>query len=240
MKTIGIIGFGSFGKFLAEKLSSHARVRVYSHSGRENSWMVPLEEVVAVDYLVLSIPLEAYDEMLRQIKPLLRPATVLVDVCSVKVRPIEQIQQLLPGQPLVATHPMFGPESASISFAGHTFVMCPEVSEPAAYERVKQFANSLGLGIVEMSAQEHDQEIAVVQGLTFFIAHALNTMGVYDQKLITPSFERLLTLAELDQSHSAELFATIQTGNPYAAAIRTRFVDVAQGIVAQLAENKVK
>ena len=128
MKTVGIIGFGSFGKFLAEKLSSYARVKVYSQSGRTSSWMVTLEEVVDVDYLVLAVPLDAYAEMLEAIKPIVKPHTVIVDVCSVKVRPVETIRSIMPDQPLVATHPMFGPESASVSFAGHTFVMCPEVS----------------------------------------------------------------------------------------------------------------
>ena len=226
MKTVGIIGFGSFGKFLAEKLSSYARVKVYSQSGRTSSWMVTLEEVVDVDYLVLAVPLDAYAEMLEAIKPIVKPHTVIVDVCSVKVKPVEMIRSIMPDQPLVATHPMFGPESASVSFAGHTFVMCPEVSTAEPYESIKHFANSLGLGVVEMSADEHDREIAVVQGLTFFIARALNDMGIHDQKLFTPSFERLLKLADLEKHHSLELFKTIQQGNPHTRAVRDNFIHV--------------
>ncbi|MFZ1458702.1 MAG: prephenate dehydrogenase [Candidatus Saccharimonadales bacterium] len=226
MKTVGIIGFGSFGKFLAEKLSSYARVKVYSQSGRTSSWMVTLEEVVDVDYLVLAVPLDAYMETLEAIKPIVKPHTVIVDVCSVKVKPVETIRSIMPDQPLVATHPMFGPESASVSFAGHTFVMCPEVSTTEPYESIKHFANSLGLGVVEMSADEHDREIAVVQGLTFFIARALNDMGIHDQKLFTPSFERLLKLADLEKHHSLELFKTIQQGNPHTRAVRDNFIHV--------------
>lgn len=236
MKTVGIIGFGSFGKFLAEKLSSHTRVRVYSQSGRTSSWMVPLEEAVDVDYVVLAIPLDAYEAMLQMIKPLLKSHTVIVDVCSVKVKPIEIIRSVMPDQPLVATHPMFGPESASVSFAGHTLVMCPEASTPEPYETIKHFANSLGLGVVEMSADEHDREIAVVQGLTFFIARALNGVGIHDQKLFTPSFERLLKLAELEQHHSLELFKTIQQGNPHTHAVRDNFIRVINEINRDLTE----
>ena len=230
MKTVGIIGFGSFGKFLAEKLSSYARVKVYSQSGRTSSWMVTLEEVVDVDYLVLAVPLDAYAEMLEAIKPIVKPHTVIVDVCSVKVKPVETIRSIMPDQPLVATHPMFGPESASVSFAGHTFVMCPEVSTTEPYENIKHFANSLGLGVVEMSADEHDREIAVVQGLTFFIARALNDMGIHDQKLFTPSFERLLKLADLEKHHSLELFKTIQQGNPHTRAMRDNFIRVVDDV----------
>ncbi|HRC27815.1 MAG TPA: prephenate dehydrogenase/arogenate dehydrogenase family protein [Candidatus Saccharimonas sp.] len=230
MKAVGIIGFGSFGKFLAEKLSSYARVKVYSQSGRTSSWMVTLEEVVDVDYLVLAVPLDAYTETLEAIKPIVKPHTVIVDVCSVKVKPVETIRSIMPDQPLVATHPMFGPESASVSFAGHTFVMCPEVSTTEPYENIKHFANSLGLGVVEMSADEHDREIAVVQGLTFFIARALNDMGIHDQKLFTPSFERLLKLADLEKHHSLELFKTIQQGNPHTRAMRDNFIRVVDDV----------
>ncbi len=225
MKTVGIIGFGSFGKFLAEKLSSHAKVMVYSQSGRESSWMGTIEEVAACDYVIPAIPLDAYEQMLRSLKPHLRSETVVVDVCSVKIAPVDMLRRVLPHQPIVATHPMFGPESASVSFAGHTFVMCPEVSSAKPYEAIKHFANSLGLGVVEMSTEEHDREIAVVQGLTFFIGRALNDMHIHDQKLFTPSFERLLKLAELEQHHSAELFRTIQTGNVYVSPVRQRFIE---------------
>ena len=228
MKTVGIIGFGSFGKFLAEKLSSHAKVRVYSHGGKVSSWSATLAEVVDVDYLVLAVPLDAYRETIEAIQPLLAPHTVIVDVCSVKVKPIAIIKELLPGQPLVATHPMFGPESASVSFAGHTLVMCPEVSETDPYNAIKHFADSLGLNVVEMSAAEHDEEIAVVQGLTFFVGRVLNMYGIRNQRLVTPTFRDLLDVADVDAHHSTELFMTIQEGNPHTKAVRELFIDSAK------------
>lgn len=200
--------------------------------------MVQLEEVAQCDYVIPSVPLEAYPELLTALQPHLRPDSVIVDVCSVKVKPLTIVKDIMPSQPVVATHPMFGPESASISFAGHTFVMCPEVSDPNAYQTVKHLANSLGLGVVEMSADEHDQEIAVVQGLTFFIARALSDMHVHDQKLFTPSFERLLKLAELEQHHSLELFKTIQQGNPHTQAVRDNFIRVITDINRDLTEPR--
>lgn len=238
MKTVGIIGFGSFGKFLAEKLSSHAKVLVYSQSGRTSSWMTSLEEVAAVDYLILSIPLDAYNETLTALKPHLTDRTVLVDVCSVKVKPIAKIREILPLQPLVATHPLFGPESAAVSLDGHTFVMCPELSTPEPYLHIKRFADSLGLKVVEMSAEEHDRELAVVHGLTFFIARSLEEMNIHDQKLHTPTFQRLLNIVEVDRHHSPELFRTIQNGNDYARDMRRRFIDTAQRVNKELEVEK--
>lgn len=234
MKTVGIIGFGSFGKFLAEKLSSHAKVLVYSEGGQANSWAASFDEVAACDVVIPAVPLSAYPEVLNLLAGSLRPDSVIVDICSVKVKPVEMITEILPHQPRVATHPMFGPESASVSFAEHTLVMCPEVSTPGPYDMVKRFAETLDLKVVEMTTQAHDQEIAVVQGLAFFVGRALNEFGIHDQKLRTPSFESLLSVAELEQHHSIELFRTIQTGNPWSEDVRTRFIDAARQVNADL------
>lgn len=224
MKTVGIVGFGSFGKFLAEKLSSHAKVRVYSHGGTESSWSASLLEVAQSDYVVLAIPLDGYEKILFQIKPLLLESTVVIDVCSVKVVATAVLKRLLPDQPRVVTHPMFGPESASIRVTGHTMVMCPSVSDQSAYAVVKEFVASLGITVIEMTPEEHDRQIATVQGLTFFIARALKDMKLNELQLSTPSFRRLLHLAELEQHHSDQLFQTVQLGNPYTMGVRQQFL----------------
>lgn len=230
MTTIGIIGFGSFGKFLAEELAAHCTVRVYSHSGKPSQWVSSLEEVAQADFVILAIPLEVYSKTLQQLKPLLSPQTVLVDVCSVKMAPVQIIKNILPDQPLVATHPLFGPESAKDSLQDHVLVLCPESSDPEPFQQLKTFAESLQLDVVVMSAEEHDKEMATVHGLTFFIAHALKDMDLHDQKLATPSFKKLLALAELEQHHSYDLFLTIQKGNPYTKAVRAEFLQQASDL----------
>lgn len=237
--TIGIIGFGSFGKFLAEKLSSHARVKVYDRRERDMTWWASFEEVAQCNFVIPSVPLEAYEEVLRRLAEHMPPSSILVDVCSVKELPVKLIRTHLPGHRLVATHPLFGPESASSSVRGHTLVMCPEVSDREPYNDLKKYAENLELKVVEMSAEEHDREMAVVQGLTFFIARTLDIIKVHDQRLTTPSFRRLLSLAELELHHSPELFRTIQQGNERTRDVRQRFLDAAATIHDEL-EGKTR
>lgn len=225
MKTVGIIGFGSFGKFLAEKLDPYVEVKGYSSSGKAGKWSRSFTEVVTSDYLILAIPLDAYEAMLKKIKPLIGSDTVIIDVCSVKLLPVEKIRQQLPTQPVVSTHPLFGPESAGKSVDGHVIVLCKEQSEVFYYQKVKDFCIKINLDVTEMSAEEHDKEMAIVHGLTFFVAHSLKDMALDSQKLATPSFKKLLSLAELEEHHSLDLFKTIQEGNPFAEAIRTQFID---------------
>jgi prephenate dehydrogenase len=230
MKTAGIIGFGSFGAFLAQKLDPHMRVKVFAKGHKGGKWAAALHDVAKADYVVLAVPFDAYEEVLQLLKKELSPRSVLVDVCSVKEKPIAAIKAALPNQPLVATHPLFGPESAKHSLKGHKLVICPEASDPAAMAELIVFAKHLGLEVIKMSAAAHDKEIATVQGLTFFIAHALKDMKLHDQKLATASFDKLLNLAELEKHHSQELFMTMQAGNKNAGAVRQRFIDLCKAL----------
>jgi len=236
MKSVGIVGFGSFGKFVAENLSKYCKVLVYSQSGKApKKWAATVAEVAKCDYVILSIPLSAYRSILKLLKPHLNKNTVIVDVCSVKQKPLQIIKTVLPNQPLVATHPLFGPESAQESLSGHILVLCPDDSDTTALQAVKDFAtNLLQLRVVEKSAEQHDKEMARVHGLTFFISRILKDFDLQSNDLDTPSYKRLLGLAELEKHHSDELFDTIQSGNKHTQHLRQKFIDAAVELDAKI------
>ena len=220
--TIGIIGQGSFGSFIAKKLGGKLETRTYEKGDDAEA----LRSVASCDYLMLAVPLGAYREVLEMLVPVLPPITTLIDICSVKMAAVAAIREVLPDQLLVATHPLFGPESAADGLAGHTLVLCPELSDPQQYQRVSALGQVLGMRVIRMSADDHDREMATVQGLTFFVARAIGQFGVGSQILSTPSFRKLLDLAELDTHHSSELFMTIQNGNVYTEEVRQRFINI--------------
>lgn len=236
MKTVGIVGFHGFGEFLAGWLDGHVQLRISSRSPGDvpEKWRATLAEAARCDYLVLSIPLSTYPVVLEQLRGSIGEHTVIVDVCSVKIKPIELIQKIVPGQRLIATHPLFGPQTAADSLVGHTLVICPEVSDDAQVKIVGDFAQSLGLKVVQKSAEQHDKDMAVVHGLTFFVARTLMNAGIHDVELQTPSFQKLLSLAELEMHHSSDLFNTIQSGNPYTKEVRELFVAEAMKINEQI------
>jgi prephenate dehydrogenase len=229
VKTVGIIGYGkeSFGELLAQNLSQVFTVKVSSRNPDSvpPKWRATLADVAKCDVLIPSIPLSVYESVFTGIKNHISDKTVIVDVCSVKTRPVEIIEKIMPHQPLVATHPLFGPQSAAHGIYGHTLVMCPDVSDTEPYVALKKLATQVGLRVIEKTAEEHDREMAVVQGLTFFVARALLNSGIHDMTLHTPSFQKLLSLAELESHHTEDIFTTIQKGNPYTAEIRDLFID---------------
>jgi prephenate dehydrogenase len=237
MKSLGIIGQGSFGAFVAAQMQPFFAVQTYSRRRGDNDEV--LARVAHCDFVMLCIPLNSYEEMLAKLSPLLPKTSVLIDVCSVKEKPLELIEAALPGHPVLATHPLFGPESAAQSLVGHTLVICPgPYSIDDIQDQAVDFAESLGLDVRVMSPTEHDEMVADLHGLTFFIAQALVEYGVRGREVIIPSYKKLLDLAEVERHHSPELFATIEQGNRFAADSRRKFIEVMEAIDKRLAKSE--
>jgi len=222
--TVGIIGQGSFGRFAVALLRRQGLSVVVFDKGAKTVQGAGLAEVVKADIVVLAVPLSAYAELLRGLRPLLSPETLVVDICSVKIEPHRRLREGLPGhQNFLITHPMFGPQSAAKGTAGHTLVVTHAAGRQA--ERAIDFCRErLGLKIVRMSDDEHDRSMADVHALTFFLARGLAECRLAASPFQAPSFQMLLDLIQFDKTHSEDLFHTVELGNPYAGAARDRFL----------------
>jgi len=241
---IGIIGLGNFGQFAAETLAQDASLEVVAFDANasatlKNVRIVELADVAAADAVVLCVPLSAYSSLLAELRPLLKPETLVVDICSVKVEAEKRLRAGLPDhQNLLTTHPMFGPNSAKNGIAGLTLVVTSTDGEKAE-TAVQYCQDTLKLKIMRMTAEEHDQEMANVHALTFFIARGLTDTGVETSAFQPPSFQRLLDLSALDKHHTEELFLTMEVGNPYARSAREKFVRTLQEINDKLNKETI-
>lgn len=228
--SIGIIGKGAFGT-LAHSLVPDGITR---HTFEPGDSQEQFLAVAHCDAILLAIPLSAYEEVLTRLKLHLHPTTLLIDVCSVKLKPAELIAGLLPEHKnVLLTHPLFGPETYRRNDAKPTLVICSNLTEQS--KAIIGFCkNKLSMRIVAMTPGEHDKEMALVHALTFFIARGLRGLSLGQLTLETPSFTHIRQLAHLDQVHSQELFETIELGNPFAKEIRESFVAGLQGVHERL------
>ncbi len=121
--TLGLIGYGAFGRLIAEHLSSHVELLI--HDPRYDG-SADLAEVAACRIVVVAVPVACMEETLRAIAPHLRPNTLVLDVGSVKVEPARLMLELLPPHfEILATHPLFGPQSARNGLQGLKIALCP-------------------------------------------------------------------------------------------------------------------
>lgn len=237
--TLGVFGYGSFGALAVRELAPYFDVLVQSTKDPselnlpEHARVESFKAVAECDVVIPAIPLAGYRDWLRNVGPYLHPGTLVVDVCSVKVKPVEMLEAGLPKHvQILATHPIFGPQSAANGLSGQPIVVHPvRINGTDSYHDIKNFlADDLGLNVIEMDPETHDKKMAIIHALTFFIGRGLLSMDIEASDLDTGTFKNVLglseirNLAELETHHTKELFETIESGNPYAAAIRKQFI----------------
>jgi prephenate dehydrogenase len=238
MNSLGLVGFGQFGQLAAGVLKDHFDVRVSDPTpaapARAEALGVGFESLEAVasrEIVVVSTPVAAMRDVFAAIAPHLRPGALVVDVGSVKALPSRWMVELLPAHvDIVATHPLFGPQSvARDGLAGGRFVVCPVRGDRHAC--VADFGRGLGLDVTVTTPEAHDQEMAYVQALTHLIGRTLVNLNIPDETLATPSYQHLLDLCGLIGADTFELFAAIQVQNPYAPEVVRAFVAQARALL---------
>ena len=238
-KTLGLIGFGQFGRLAASLLKPTYDIVVHDSgvpaADAEAAGLRPgtLEQAAVCDIVVVAVPVSAMRGVLAAIAPHLKPGALVVDVGSVKTLPVQWMLELLPDHvDIVGAHPLFGPQSARIGLAGQRLVICPVRGE--RHHRIVELALGLGLVPSITTPEEHDQEMAYVQALTHLIGRALVNLGIPDEALKTTSYQHLLDLCGLIGADSFELFRAIQTQNPYAPDVVRAFVAEAESLLDQI------
>lgn len=233
---LGLIGAGAFGAFAVPHLRPFFEIAV--HDPRPDlgrlcaGWGIAaasLAEAASRPVVVIAVPLAALRRVARAAAAHLRPDAVVIDVCSVKVRPLAILREELPaGTRLVGTHPLFGPKSGQDGIAGQKIVVCGEGRDAAVVRRF--LAGRLRLDLRRATPEAHDREMAYVQGLSHLVARSLKALDLPGFALETEAFSRLGGLMDLVGGDSAALFDTIVGGNPFAPEALGRFVDAARAL----------
>lgn len=185
----------------------------------------------------MAVPLGAMEALLGRLAQCINSEALVMDVCSVKQEPLRLMQKRLPKIELLGTHPLFGPQSAKDSWRDHRLVICRLAALSAKAELMLQFFREQGLQLFEITAEQHDRQMASVQALTHFIARALAGCEVSNSELATTAFSHLCKVAELLGNDSWELFKTIELGNPFAAEARRRFMQELESLERRLTED---
>jgi len=229
MKSLSIIGFGTFGQFLAPHLTSHFDVYAWNRTNYEAkakelcvSWNT-LESALEKDIIILCTNISFFEAFLKENSRLINPHALVIDVASVKIKPVELMKKYLPSTcEIVGTHPLFGPQSGKNGIEGLNFVVCPVRTSKS--DSIVTFAKeALKLNVILRTPEEHDKEMAYVQGLTHFIARALTAMDVKEFVMKTRAYERLLDIKNFLGGDSWDLFISIENDNPFAKEVREMF-----------------
>lgn len=247
MKVAIIGGSGKMGRWFARHLLAEGDEVVIS--GRTESKVMEarrelgvdtassVEAVKDADVILLSVPIETFEDIVVELAPHIQPEQVVVDVTSVKVMPVAAMHRHLKTRLVLGTHPLFGPGAKGIT--GQNFVVTPTNNEEEALaEKVRDYLETRGARVSLMTPEEHDDKMAVILGLSHFIAVVAADTLISSNKVAQPTalggitYKVLLTLVESVISENPELYASIQMNLPGVAEIEALF----QAKVAEWAE----
>lgn len=234
---------GRFGSFWASMLAQRFSVLGYNRSkGREipeGVVSVSEEEVLGADVLFLCVSISAIEGVLERISPSIRPETVVFDTCSVKVHPARLMEQLLPeGIEIIASHPMFGPDSAREGLDGLPMVFCPVHASRETVGQWMSVFEGYRLKVMEMTPEEHDRKAAYTQGVTHFIGRVLGDLNLEESEIGTLGYHKLLEVVEQTCNDPVQLFLDLQNYNPFTKEMRNEVRRSFEGTLHKLEKLK--
>ena len=216
MNRVSIIGFGRFGSMLHALLSKGFEVEVFDKNPINNSEIneVSLEDVLKNETIFIAVPIRDFEELIVNISNKIESGKTLIDVCSVKVFPKKVMKDNLPAQiDIIATHPLFGPDSLKDS--GSVMTMESVRNNFERYDFWKNYFESQNIIIEEISAEEHDMMAARSQGLTHLVGRVIDDFGTTQTRIDTEGYKALHKLVSQTCNDTWELFEDIQNFNPY-------------------------
>jgi prephenate dehydrogenase len=239
MRIAIIGGSGRMGRWLADFLLKDGRDVIITGRNQEKLREAQqqlgveittsnTEAVRGADYILLSVPIESFEEVVRQVGPHIQSGQAVIDVTSVKALPVEIMHRYIKTGSVLGAHPLFGHGAGSI--ANQNIVLTPTSDEEAALaEKIKNYLETRGARVTLVTPQEHDETMSLVLGLSHFIA-LVSTDTLLSAGKLKPmravssnTYKILLILLESVLSEDPELYASIQMNLPQVAEFERLF-----------------
>jgi len=172
------------------------------------------EAVRLSDVVIFSLPINSIEAVACEIAQVACHGQIIIDITSVKAQPLTILHRLLKNCLVLGIHPMFGPGAQGVS--GQNFVLTPIGSEEESLAfKVREYLEVREARVTIMPPEEHDRLMAVVLGLSHFIAivaaDTLSSSPIDRTRAVSSSsFKVLLTLVSSVLSEDPEFYSRLQ------------------------------
>ena len=224
--TVGVIGYGRFGRLAARIIARHASVLVYDRRGisprllSRRIRLATLAKTASQQIVLLAVPASSLRNALRSIAPFIRQGALVLDVCAVKAEPVRWMKRLLPRHAhILGTHPLFGPDTAARSLRGLGVVFCPVRIPRRLLGFVRRAARRKGLRVRIMTPDRHDRMIAQTILVTQYVGRLVDGANLRRWEGVTESYARLLALVDVARHDTPLLYSDLLRYNRHAPAV---------------------
>jgi len=178
----GSIALGVRDRWPSVRVYGVDRPAVLAHAtggGALDQGVASVEELPAVDLMILAAPVRQNARLLTELLERLRDATVVTDVGGTKRDILKAARAAGAPKRFVGGHPIGGAEQGGFGFArpdlfkGRPWILTPHADDAEAVERLSRFAAGLGARPMTMDADEHDRVMAFVSHLPQLATSAL-------------------------------------------------------------------
>jgi len=231
--TLWVFWFWQFMEFFTPHLTEYFSIYIYDKNNKNTQkisalWVTPgsMETTAKCDYVMLGYPSAYIGDLIVKISPFLQRKSVIFDICSIKSPPARDMLKLLPkNNHIIATHPIFWPQSGKNGIEWLTMTISNvRCDENIFVSFTEIFSQKLWLKVIEISPEDHDKEMAYIQGITHFIGRALKEINIPDSELATSSYSHLRDAKEMVGNDSDALFLSIQWDNPFTGEVRKKLM----------------
>lgn len=228
-RTVAIVGgHGKIGALLA---------RLFADLGHRvliadlDTSLRPVDAAAAADVVVISVPIDRTEAVIREVGPHVREDALLMDVTSLKEAPMRAMLESTRAS-VLGTHPMFGPSVHTLQ--GQRVVLCRGRGDAWA-DWVAHTFSARGLVVTETTPQQHDRAMSVVQVLNHFQTQVLGLtlarLGISLEESLrftSPSYLLELYVVARHFAQSPGLYGPIEMRNPASGDVTAAFAAAAR------------
>ena len=184
------------------------------------------------DILIISVPIQNTEDVIREVAPFMKEGSVMIDVTSVKEGPSKTMAEVVADNvDYIPTHPIFGPRTTRLD--NQVIVLTPD-RKGKWYERVYNYLDSKNMRIIETTAEKHDYMMSIVQVLTHF--SFISTASTIEKLKVdlsetedyeSPIYNLMIDLIARIVAQNPYLTYNIQAMNENGPKIRNTFTEAA-------------
>ena len=184
------------------------------------------------DILIISVPIQNTEDVIREVAPFMKEGSVMIDVTSVKEGPSKTMAEVVADNvDYIPTHPIFGPRTTRLD--NQVIVLTPD-RKGKWYERVYNYLDSKNMRIIETTAEKHDYMMSIVQVLTHF--SFISTASTIEKLKVdlsetedyeSPIYNLMIDLIARIVAQNPYLTYNIQAMNENGPKIRNTFIEAA-------------